>query len=134
MLKLAGSKRVRENEPVFESAIDMPPAFLKGRALQAWKETLPSMVAAGLGSAIEAEALACYCQAIADRDQAQELLDEQGIIAVTERGMTKHPATTIKNQAMILIKQFASEFGFTPASRGRVTVAKKAESNEFADF
>ena len=106
--------------PKFNSILGEPPAVLRGHALKVWNDTAAELQTAGIGTRVEANALSCYCQAIADFHAAQAEIDRLGLVVVTERGVVKNPAVTIKNQAMLMIHKFATAFGLTPHSRDRV--------------
>jgi len=134
VLKKRASKAVRKDEPEFKTGLFEIPAILAGRSLEIWHETLAELGSVGIGNKIEAHALVQYCQAVAQAEECQRILDRDGLIAETERGMTKHPATTIQAQAALRILRFAAEFGMTPASRGRVKVEKAQETNPFDDL
>jgi P27 family predicted phage terminase small subunit len=117
--------------PKFNSILGDPPAVLRGHALQVWEDTAAELQTAGIGTRVEANALSCYCQAIADFHAAQAEIDRLGLVVITERGAVKNPAVTIKNQAMLMIHKFASSFGLTPASRDRVAFTAPKDHNPF---
>lgn len=120
--------------PKFDSILGKPPAVLRGHALQVWNETVVELESAGIGTKVEANALSCYCQAIADFHAAQYEIDKLGLVVKTERGFTKNPAQTVKNQSMFMIHKFASAFGLTPASRDRVSFTAPKKSNKWAQW
>ena len=125
----------KPNTTVETPSIGEPPAILQGHALAVWHETAKDLRSVGIGTRIEGNALSCYCQAVADFHAAQLEIDKNGMVIFTERGAVKHPATTIKNQAMLQILKFATAFGLTPASCRRVTrTAPPAKVNKFAQF
>ena len=134
ILKNRGSRRVRKSEPEFTGGIGAPIRELSGVALTTWKEVSAELASVGIGSRVEAAALTCYCEAVADFVQACNDLDRMGMVVQTERGYTRNPACLIKNAAMQMIAKFASEFGLTPASRAKVQGPPKEEANEFDDF
>ncbi len=120
--------------PKFISNLGDPPAVLQGVALQVWQDTVPELKTAGIGTRVEANALACYCQAVADFHAAQAEINRLGLVVQTERGFTKNPACTIKNQAFQLILKFANAFGLTPASRGKVAFTPPPKPSRFDGF
>lgn len=117
-----------------KSILGDPPAVLRGHALEVWHETVPELKTAGIGQRVEAHALACFCQAVADFHAAQAEIDRLGMIVQTERGFTKNPACTIKYQSYEQILKFSSAFGLTPASRGKVFASPPKASNPFDEF
>lgn len=97
------------------------PEILDGRALEEWHSVTAEMELIGIGSRVESTVLACYCLAVQQVEDARAAIKDHGLIVQTERGWTKNPACSIMNSAMALVRQFATEFGFTPVSRGKVT-------------
>jgi P27 family predicted phage terminase small subunit len=107
-----------------------PPSFLTNRALEIWHEIEHEIQNVSAAVQIEAIALAALCESLADLEAADAAILEFGIIHKTERGMTKNPALSIKNQALSHIYRFSKEFGFTPRSRSRVSFSRtQNESN-----
>lgn len=134
LLKLAGSKHERKSEPEFSTALGFAPSVLQGKALEVWDETVGELKTVGIGTRVEAHMLSAYCQAVADFSEAQKEIDRDGMTVATERGMTKHPAYTIKTQAWGAMLKFGSQFGLSPASRGKIVVTKAEEEDEFGDL
>jgi len=121
--------------PKFESRFGDAPEVLTGKALEIWNETAAELQTAGIGTRVEANALACYCQAVADFHHAQAEIEKHGLVVKTERGFSKNPAVTIKNQAFQHIIKFASAFGLTPATRNKVAfTAPDEEVNPFLEL
>jgi P27 family predicted phage terminase small subunit len=102
-----------------------PPAFLTGRAREVWDEISPEIEALGAAKGIESQALGCLCTAIADLEAAEAAIAEHGLVAKSERGLIKNPATSIKNAALSHIYKFSAAFGLTPASRGNTLHARR---------
>lgn len=126
---------LNEKKVEFKSPLGDPPSILSGEALAVWKEVAPQLSDAGIAKRVSADALSCYCQAVADYHDAQKAIEEHGMITVTERGFAKNPACTLKNQAFTHILRFASAFGLTPASASRLPAPKDApEANPYAKF
>ena len=132
--KAQSSGKARKNEPEFATGNLNPPSCIKGRELEIWNETVADLYGIGMGSRIESHALARYCEAVAQSEKCARILEIEGIVAQTERGTVRHPATMIQNAASLRVLRFAAEFGFTPASRGRVTHIKTEDDNPFADL
>lgn len=102
-----------------------PPPFVTGQALEIWNDTIANIAKNGIATEIEAHALGCYCRAVADLAEAQAQLDRDGLVVKTERGMVKHPATTLKASAMDQIYRFGNAFGLTPASRKKAAFSRR---------
>lgn len=132
ILKARGSKKARKNEPEFAAGIGQPIRPLSGVALETWNEVSQELASVGIGSRVEAAALTCYCEAVADFVMACDEIDRLGMVTQTERGFTRNPACLIKNASMQMIAKFAGEFGLTPSSRSKVQGPAKTEVNPFA--
>lgn len=128
---LKGSRRARPNEPEVSGKVGPPPAILTGLALDTWKKVAKEWEAAKIGSALDEEALACYCLAWKDLNDSEEDIKVFGRIVETERGLVKNPAFTIRNSSMTQIKQFAAELGLSPTSRGKIQGPPKKKANKF---
>ncbi len=84
---------------------------------------MPELEALGLLAKIDRASLAAYCQCWARWIEAEELVAEQGLVAVTDKGnVIQHPAVGIANTALGQMRAFLTEFGMTPASRTRISV------------
>lgn len=134
VLKARGSRRVRSNEVEFDPGLGEPIRPLSGVALETWNEVVEELAAVGIGSRVEAAALTCYCEAVADFVMACDEIDRLGMVTQTERGYTRNPACLIKNASMQMIAKFAGEFGLTPSSRAKVQGPPKKEANEYEGF
>lgn len=101
-----------------------PPATLTGSALQKWHQVIeenPHVAVQG-----EADMLAIYCQALADVDQAQKLIDEHGMLTKSDRGcLVKNPAVSLKSAAIAIAVKVGREFGLSAASRSRSSFARR---------
>lgn len=95
------------------------PQWLPPSAQVEWARTLP-LLREPLQPRDRA-AFTCYCQSVADLQWASAELEKKGRVVTNTNGtIGPHPAVKIAAAAMARIKQFASEFGLTPASRARV--------------
>ena len=107
ILKRRKSRRARKSEPEFAAGIGQPIRPLSGVALATWQDVSAELKSVGIGSRVEAAALTCYCEAIADFVAACDEIDRLGRVTQTERGYTRNPACLIKNAAMQMIAKFA---------------------------
>ena len=96
------------------------PVSLSPLARMEWRRLLPQLMRLGLLTRIDRGALASFCEAWADLTWASTTIQKEGYIVLAGNGtQIPHPAVAIKHRAMDRIRKFASEFGFTPASRAR---------------
>lgn len=125
-----GKRPLNENEPRPDVAVPRMPTWLPARAKAEWKRIVPELERLGLISLIDLAALASYCVAYSEVEEATRTLEKEGRICVwsifDKQGvkvgerLKAHPAVQMQRDAARLVKQFISEFGLTPASRSRV--------------
>jgi P27 family predicted phage terminase small subunit len=128
-----GKRPLNQREPDPEVAAPPMPGWLSDRAKVEWKRITPELVTLGIVSRIDQAALAAYCQAVAELEQATRTIDAEGRVCVWpildkdgdkigER-LKSHPAVQQQRDAMQRVKGFLAEFGLSPASRSRVQAA-----------
>ena len=124
LLEERGSmKAVGRKDVEFQPLTETPPApddmSTVGRA--EWERVAGDLVACGLLSSTDLVPFECYCEAVSDFRAATLDIRKNGLYMVTDKGATvQNPATRIKSDASTRIRQFAAEFGMTPASRSGV--------------
>ena len=83
-----------------------------------------SMEAMGILTEIDMAAFSGYCQAYARWKEAEEFLSKHGTISKTPSGYIQQvPQVSIAQTYLKVMKDFASQFGLTPAARTRIQVA-----------
>ena len=131
ILKKRGSKHVRDDEPEFSEGIGEPPAILEGRALEVWSELTAELLNVQVGTRVDAYALSELCQAVAQSEECARIISEDGLSHTTERGIVKHPLTSVQSAASMRVLKYSSAFGLTPTARGKISAPKKAEANPY---
>jgi P27 family predicted phage terminase small subunit len=100
------------------------PPHLKGEARREWRRTGRKLVECGLITSVDAAALALYCQAWARWVDAEGQLAKYGIVMKAPSGFPiPSPYLAIANKAMEQMTKLLVEFGMSPSSRARVTIA-----------
>ena len=123
----------RANEPRYSLGIGEPPDWLDNSALEEWNRVAPDLESAGVCAPVENSMLAAYCLAVSHLRKAQAEVFRDGVTYMSEQGPKKHPAMTVIKDCQSTIRQFAAEFGMTPASRSKVSAKpKEKEENEYA--
>lgn len=122
----------REPEPL---AIDdaSAPEELDGDALAMWESLAPTLVATRVLTEADVAALMVTCEAWADYRSAARELADGGLVqeAITDRGgssLRAHPAYAIRSDAWRRFVAGLTDFGMTPASRGKVARAAEPEA------
>ena len=62
-----------------------------------------------------------YCITAARIWQGERVLSREGLTAMTERGMVKHPMTTILNSYRSHFRALTGELGLSPSSAARIS-------------
>ena len=132
ILLASGSKHARKAEPNLKKKIGAPPADLDDVELAAWKMVVAELSAVGTIFEADRLALETLCRAFSRLRQASKEIKEFGITYEDEMGKrVKNPACTVETAANATIARYCSEFGITPASRGKVVAPPAAETNPF---
>ena len=130
-----GKIKLNPEEPKPPAAtVDLPcPEWLPQRAKDIWADVLPKAVTLSL-TVLDVHALAAFCQSCARWQEAEEDVAANGATYIVreplKRGekvgaikrIVKRPQVTIAKEQNQIMKGWASELGFTPASRTRIQV------------
>lgn len=120
----------QQAEPKFIKVAPDCPDWLTGDARDEWNRLAPQLETLGLLTSADLAAFAAYCQCYSDFKYATEQLQIVDWIQETESGYKQqHPLVGIRNSSLEKMKAFLVEFGFTPASRSKVSV-KEPEKPE----
>jgi P27 family predicted phage terminase small subunit len=76
----------------------------------------------GLLQRVDRATLAAYCSAVALFEHCDKLIQERGLTYVGGNLERVRPECKIRNEAFQQMRAMAAEFGFTPASRSRVSI------------
>jgi P27 family predicted phage terminase small subunit len=129
-----GKRRRNGDEPEFDSIIPECPEHLSAEAKKKWDDLAPVLHAASLLTEGDQIALASLCQAYATMAQAQKMLNKTSLIFQTPSGYVQQsPLFSIITTSMELINKLCREFGLTPSSRSRLSVAKAEKETDLLD-
>ena len=116
-----GKRPLNEAEPVPEIAIPECPTELGEVAKGEWNRLVGELVSLGMLTNLDRAALAAYCGAYALWAEATEAIQKFGTMIKSPTGYpVQSPYVSIANRQAEIMMRIASEFGFTPASRGRL--------------
>ena len=127
-----GQYPLNENEPEPTRGCDAP-IWLPSGAVAEWERVYPELDVLGLATVVDQAALACWCVAVDMLERATKRLvatedKPTPEIQITESGYeTVSGAELMRRQAMKDIRAFCQEFGFSPASRSRISVPEKPD-------
>jgi P27 family predicted phage terminase small subunit len=127
-----------EPQPQRPATIPDPPRRIKRSefACEEWNRIAPELWRLNLLTVADIPALAIYCQAYAHWCEAEEALyvmkeddpKHHGLIVEGPNGgKTTNPLVKIAASAALNVMRFAVEFGFTPASRTRISGSASGE-------
>lgn len=120
---LRGNKKTRINrdEPPAPSEPPQCPPDVSDEVREVWDYTLGNLVAMGIASRADRDALLCYCEAVVCHRTASKLLAESEPLIPGHRGvMVRNPAFAMQRDAAQQIRVLAHEFGLTPSARSDI--------------
>jgi P27 family predicted phage terminase small subunit len=117
--------RVEPDSPKPEPSQPVPiikcPPELGPLARQEWDRIVGHLAATGVLSHFDRGPLAVYCAAYGHWIEATEAIQKYGSMMKSPSGYpVQSPYVAIANRQAETMMRIASEFGFTPASRGRL--------------
>ena len=129
-----GKRPLNTNEPVPPEGRPSCPQWLNKEAKKEWRRVARDLHEMGLLSKVDRTALAGYCEAYSRYLWAVEKCkDGYTYEFYNHQFQTKRekmPEEQILRDALNQVKQFCSEFGLTPSSRGRMQVPGQKETED----
>lgn len=125
-----GKRPLNKSEPEFTPGATCP-KHLDKVAKAEWKRVSDDLTTSGLLTSVDRAALAAYCDAYSRWVQATTALQTQGLVITSPKSgyAMPNPYVSIANTSLTLMHKFASEFGFTPSSRSRLSIPGKPQQN-----
>ncbi|MET1006587.1 MAG: phage terminase small subunit P27 family [Propionibacteriaceae bacterium] len=121
LVKGSPKSQINDDEPIPEEGIPTCPVR-DVLVREVWDYTVEQLRKMRVITLADRDVLLAYCQAVIMHRRASEVLDRTGYLIEAEAGIFPHPAMRMQREAAMLMKQFASEFGLTPAARTRIKV------------
>jgi P27 family predicted phage terminase small subunit len=120
-----GKRSLNSFEPRPEPAIPDCPPELGDVARREWNRLVQELAPLRLMTNLDRAALAAYCALWAD---ATEAIQKYGAMVKSPMGYpVQSPYVAIANRQAEIMMRIAPEFGFTPASRSRISTATTPE-------
>jgi P27 family predicted phage terminase small subunit len=130
-----GKRPLNDSEPMPNVAIPECPVELGEIARREWNRLVGELAALGLLTNLDRAALAAYCGAYALWADATEAIQKYGAMIKSPTGYpVQSPYVAIANRQAEIMMRIASEFGFTPASRSRISSPSSSEPTLFDLF
>ena len=127
-----GKRPLNMNEPRPDAVIPDCPPELGPVAQREWSRLVGELTALKLLTNLDRAALAAYCGAYALWAEATEAIQKYGTMVKSPSGYPiQSPYVSIANRQAEIMMRIASEFGFTPASRSRISTPSNAERTLF---
>ncbi len=110
----------RDEPPAPDGALECPPE-VSADVRAVWDYALENLVAMGIASRADRDALLCFCEAVVTHRKASALLAKSPVLIQGHRGvLVRDPAIAMQRDAAAVIRAFAHEFGFTPSARSEI--------------
>lgn len=117
-----GKRPLNPHEPRPEPALPECPPELSPLARREWERLSVELAKLNLVTHLDRGALAAYCSAYALWAEAIEQIQKFGTMVKSPTGYPiQSPYLAIANRQAEIMLRVASEFGFTPASRSRIS-------------
>jgi P27 family predicted phage terminase small subunit len=130
-----GKRPLNANEPKPEVAIPGCPIELGEVARREWDRMAQQLASLRILTHLDRAALAAYCGAYAMWAEATEAIQKYGTMVKSPTGYpVQSPYVSIANRQAEIMMRIASEFGFTPASRSRISTPTPLGPDLFSPF
>ena len=127
-----GKRPLNFDEPRPEPAVPDCPPELGPSAQREWARLVGELGKLRVLTNLDRAALAAHCGASALWAEATEAIGKFGVMVKSPTGFPiQSPYVSIANRQAEIMMKIASEFGFTPASRGRISVPSEEEPTLF---
>ena len=127
-----GKRPLNPHEPRPEPSIPECPAELGPVARKEWDRLATELASLKILTVLDRAALAAYCNAYGLWAEAIEAIQKYGTMVKSPSGYPiQSPYVSIANRQAEIMMRIAAEFGFTPASRSRISTPAQREPNLF---
>jgi P27 family predicted phage terminase small subunit len=127
-----GKRRLNRDEPRPEPSVPDCPPELGEVARREWDRLVGQLGSLRMLTQLDRAALAAYCGAYALWLEATEAIQKFGIMVKSPQGFPiQSPYVSIANRQAEIMMRIAGEFGFTPASRSRISLPSPGEPTLF---
>jgi P27 family predicted phage terminase small subunit len=132
---LHGEKREERLNRTAPKPKDHPvmPAGMNADAQKVWRRQMKAMGDTGILTAVDADALRAYCEAVVRYTEAAERLGESGpLMRGREGNLVRNPLHQITRDNAMLLRLFARDLGFLPSAREGLTAKSDEERDPLA--
>jgi P27 family predicted phage terminase small subunit len=130
-----GKRPLNANEPKPQVAIPECPLELGPVARREWDRMAAELTSLRILTQLDRAALAAYCGAYAMWAEATASIQKFGTMVKSPTGYpVQSPYVSIANRQAEIMMRIASEFGFTPASRSRISTPPQTVPDLFSSI
>ena len=130
-----GKRPLNTSEPKPPVELPPPPDHLSDVAKQEWQHMGEQLVKLGLLTTIDRSAFAAYCVVYARWVEVEKALKTTGPVVRSAGGHPMlSPFYTVANQSLIQMRAYLIEFGMTPSSRSKTSVAGNDQPDAMEQF
>jgi P27 family predicted phage terminase small subunit len=123
-----GKRPLNEQEPRPDPIVPDCPPELGPAAQREWARLVGELSSLNMITRLDRAALATYCGAYALWAEATVAIQKFGAMVKSPTGYPmQSPYISIANRQAEIMMRIASEFGFTPASRSRISVPQQSD-------
>lgn len=127
-----GKRPFNDAEPRPEPVVPECPPELSELARREWDRLAPELAKLRIVTNLDRAALGAYCSAYALWAEANEAIQKYGAMIKSPSGYpVQSPCVAIANRQTEIMMPIASGFGFTPASRSRISAPPTREATLF---
>ena len=124
-----GKRALNAHEPQPEPTVPECPVELGPVARREWDRLAVELSALRILTNLDRAALAAYCGAYAMWAEATEAIQKFGTMVKSPSGFPQQsPYVAVANRQAEIMIRIAAEFGFTPASRSRISMPVMART------
>lgn len=128
--------RINGQEPAPPAGPVSAPEWLQGDGLVAWNQIAPQLLATGVLTVVDADALARYCALLVQWRKHLGIVERGGDVLVIrdEAGKVRYtqvaPSASLVNKYGAALLRLEAEFGMTPAARSSIRVGEKPDAGD----
>jgi P27 family predicted phage terminase small subunit len=127
-----GKRALNADEPRPEPTVPECPTELGPVARKEWDRLATELASLKILTVLDRAALAAYCNAYGLWAEAIEAIQKYGTMVKSPSGYPiQSPYVSIANRQAKIMMRIASEFGFTPASRSRISTPAQRDMTLF---
>lgn len=123
MLKLSGSWRAAARDQTEPKPLAGPPPrpdWLDEEGVAAWEHLVPILARMRVLTEADAMALSMLCEAWSRYRRATDMLAKHGDVYQSGQTLRRSPYSAMQMELALIVRRMLSEFGLTPAARGRI--------------